>query len=320
MWKTIFRRTLILIPQLILLSLVVFLLGLAMPGDALTGLIDPNIEYVDIQRMREALGLNRPWPVRYVEWVTGMLQGDLGRSFVHQRSVTDLIGERAGNTFRLSLLTAIFTYSLGVPLGLLAGRFRETILDKGIIIYTFIAFTMPTILLGLIMVFVFGFWLRWFPIQGSVDVRIATGSFEYWMSRMHHLLLPAITGAILGTVGIVNLLRTQVIEYENSDFVTTARSKGVPRRTVYTRHIFRNACLPIAASIGFVITGLLGGSIFIEQVFAFPGMGNLFITSILQRDFAVANSLVMIFGALVIIGTLLSDIIITIVDPRIRIK
>jgi peptide/nickel transport system permease protein len=137
---------------------------------------------------------------------------------------------------------------------------------------------------------------------------------------MHHLILPAITGAILGCVGIVNILRSEIIEYENSDFVTTARSKGAPRRRLYTRHILRNASLPIAAGFAFTIVGLITGSVFIERVFSYPGMGNLFVMSIIRRDFSVANALVMMYGTLTIMGTLLSDIFMTIVDPRIRIK
>ena len=321
MWKTILRRLLILIPQLLILSLIVFLLGNAMPGDALTGLMSADMRYEDIAGMREALGLDRPWPVRYVEWIGGIiLEGDFGRSFTHARPVMDLIGERAPNTFRLSLVTAIFFYMLAIPLGLLAGRFRETLLDRAIIFYTFFALAMPSVIFALINIFIFGFGLRWFPIQGSVDVRLVGQGAAYWMSRLQHLVLPAFTGAFIGTTAAINVLRSEIINYENSDFVMTARAKGVPRRIVYTRHIFRNACLPIAAGLGFVIAGLLGGSVLIENVFAYPGMGNLFVTSITQRDFAVANVLILMFGALTVLGTLLSDLLMIAVDPRIRIK
>ncbi|MCL2360770.1 MAG: ABC transporter permease [Defluviitaleaceae bacterium] len=320
MWKMIVRRFLIIIPQMFLLTIIVFGMSYIMPGDALTGLIDPTIRPEEIERLRELMGLNRPFWVRYWDWFTSMLQGDFGNSFHHARPVTHIIGDRLPNTIRLSLVATVFTYMIAVPLGMLAGRFRETIIDKTIIAYTFFAMAMPTIIFALINLFVFGFTLNWFPIVGSVDPRIDPGTAAYWLSRLRHLILPALTGALLSTIFIINVLRSQIIDNENSDFVTTARAKGVPRRVIYNRHIFRNAALPVYAGIGFAIVGLLGGSIFIEQVFGFPGMGQLFVSSITRRDFTVVNALIMFYGTATMVGTMLSDIFITIADPRIRIQ
>ena len=140
------------------------------------------------------------------------------------------------------------------------------------------------------------------------------------MSKLYHIILPAFTGAVLGTTGTIQFLRSEIIDAKSMDFVRTARSKGVPQRKVYTRHILRNSLLPIAAFIGFTITGLLGGSVFIETIFGYPGMGHLFIQSIGTRDYSVITALVMLYGFLTLLGSLLSDIIMTIVDPRIRIE
>jgi len=302
------------------LSIVIFLLAQAMPGDALTGLVDPDVSPEDIDRIRTEMGLDRPWFLQYADWVRGLLRGDFGRSWHYARPVVEVIGERLPNTVRLSLMSALFTYVIAIPLGLFAGRYRETIVDRAIVTYTFFAMAMPTIIFALLNIFIFGFRLRLFPIVGSVAVGLESGTLAFSLSRLHHLILPALTGALLGTVGIINILRNEIIDNENADYVATARAKGVPNRKVYTRHIFRNASLPLASGFGFAITGLLSGSVFIERIFGFPGMGNLFITSITVRDFPTANALIMIYGFIGVMGVLLSDIFITIADPRIRIK
>ena len=181
------------------------------------------------------------------------------------------------------------------------------------------SYAIPTFVLSLIFLYIFGYQLSWFPTSGTVDVNITEGTFAYYWNRIHHMLLPAITYAILGTTGIIQYLRSEVIDAQTQDYVKTARSKGVPLRKVYTRHIFRNSLLPVAAFLGFTITGLLGGSIFIETIFGYPGMGQLFVNSVITRDYSVITTLVMLFGFLTLLGSLLSDIIMSIVDPRIRI-
>jgi len=320
MWKTIVRRLLILIPQLFVLSLVIFILAQIMPGDALTGFVDPNVSGEDLERLREQLGLNRPMHEQYISWISGVLVGDFGRSWHHARPVIDVIGERAANTFRLALVTTFFAYLLAVPLGLIAGRFKETVIDKAIILYTYFAMSIPTIILALIFMFIFGFNLRWFPIAGSVDVTAVPGSFSYFISRVYHLILPGFTGALLSTTFLINQLRSEIIDNENSDYVTTARSKGVPKRKIYTRHIFKNSSLPVISSLGMAVAFFLTGSIFIELLFSYPGMGNLFFTAINQRDFPVTNALIILYATLLVSGTLISDILMSVIDPRVRIK
>ena len=320
MYKTIIRRLLLAIPQLFALSIVVFLLAQAMPGDALTGLVDPDVTPEDIQRIRTEMGINRPWFVQYISWIQGLFVGDFGRSWHYARPVAEIIKERLPNTIRLSIVSAIFTYLIAIPFGLTAGRFKETLVDRAIVTYTFFAMAMPTIIFALINIFIFGFRLRLFPIAGSVAIGLTPGTWQFFISQLHHLILPGLTSAILGTVGIINILRSEIIENESSDYVFTARAKGVPANKIYTKHIFRNASLPLASGFGFAITGLLSGSVFIERIFGFPGMGSLFISSITVRDFPTANALIMIYGFIGIAGVLLSDIFITIADPRISIK
>ncbi|MGH2317262.1 oligopeptide ABC transporter permease [Planococcus sp. SE5232] len=320
MWKLIVRRTLITIPQIIILSILVFILAQAMPGDALTGLIDPNIDPATIEAMRERLGLNNPWYVQYFDWIKGVLQGDFGQSFRFKMPVSELIGDRMINTLWLSLATLILTYLIAIPLGIISGRFNDTWLDRMITGYTYIGFAAPLFIFALVMLFIFGFQLGWFPTSGSVAPGTEPGTFAYFISKLNHLLLPALSMALITTVSTVQYLRSEIIDTKQKDFIVTARAKGSSESRVYNRHVLRNSLLPIAAFFGYEITGLIGGTIFIENIFSYPGMGELFLSSISLRDYSVMTALVLLFGLAAIIGALLSDIILSLVDPRIRIK
>ncbi|MCL2216201.1 MAG: ABC transporter permease [Defluviitaleaceae bacterium] len=324
MWKTIARRFLILIPQLFVLSLIVFIIAQIMPGDALRGRLGPDTTFEQYMALREAAGLNDPWYVQYARWMGDiLLRGDFGTSLGISpgRPVTEVIGERMPNTVRLSLMTSLFLYMIAVPLGILAARKKGRILDKTIMVYTFVALSLPSVVFGLFNILNFALNRQWFPSRGSIDVlAFGAGGMVAFMSRIEHLLLPALTGAMLGTVTVIYFLRSEIIDFEASDFVTTAKSKGVPNNKIYTRHILRNALLPIAGHFGIVIAGVFVGSFFIETVFSFSGMGELFITSIMRRDFPVANTLIMFYAIMGVVSVLIADIAITIIDPRIRIK
>lgn len=308
------------IPQVILLSIIVFLLAKMMPGDALTGLIDPNIDPKTIEDRREALGLNDPWHEQYVRWVGGLFQGDLGQSIHFKMPVTELIWQRIVNSFWLSLLTLFLTYLIAIPLGITSGRYNDTLADRFITGYTYIGFAMPIFIFALVMLWFFGFYLGLFPTGGSVKPGLEAGTVAYIMSKVYHMLLPALSMALITTVSTVQYLRSEIIDMKQKDFILTARAKGASESRVYNRHILRNSLLPIAAFFGYEITGLIGGSIFIENIFGYPGMGQLFYSSIGLRDYSVVTSLVLLFGILTILGALISDIILSLVDPRIRIK
>jgi len=319
MWKTIVRRILVMIPQLFVLSLLIFIMAKFMPGDPFTGLITPETDPARVEELRIKAGFYDPWYVQYVNWIGNAFQGDFGRSYTFNVPVADLIGERAKNTLWLSLLSVFLLYLIAIPLGVLAGRFHDSVLDKTIVLYSFIVFAIPTFVLGLINLFFFGYELGWFPTSGTVDIKYESGTAGFVWSKFYHILLPAITFALLATTGIIQYLRSEIIDSKSLDYVRTAKSKGIPINKVYSRHILRNSLLPIAAFLGFTITGLLTGSIFIETIFGYHGMGQLFIQAISGRDYSVITALVMLFGFLTLLGSLLSDIIMSIVDPRIRI-
>jgi peptide/nickel transport system permease protein len=271
-----------------------------MPGDALRGDIGPDSPPGERLRLMEEFGMNDPWYQQYGRWVRNVLSGDLGRSFHYRRPGTEVIAMNMPN---------------------IAGRKNGRWPDKSIIFCTFVLSSFPTVLLAILMIYFFAFGTGWFPAMNAVDVRAAfAGGLPAFWSRLHHLILPAMTGALIGSTGIIYYLRSEVIDIQNSDFVTTARSKGVPENRVYTRHIFRNAMLPIAGGMGASIALVLSGSVFIESVFTFGGMGQLFITSLTARDWPVANALIMFYAIVGVVAGLLADLTIMIVDPRIRIK
>ncbi|CDQ38871.1 MULTISPECIES: oligopeptide ABC transporter permease [Virgibacillus] len=320
MWKFIVRRLLITLPQIVLLSILVFVMAQMMPGDALTGLIDPNIDPAAIEEQREKMGLNDPWYIQYGDWISSALQGDLGQSFRFKMPVTDLVEQRLINSFWLGLVTLIFTYIIAIPLGITSGRYNDTMRDQLITGYTYIGFATPLFIFALVMLWVGGFQLGWFPTGGSVAPGLEPGTFEYALSKFQHLLLPGLSMALITTVNTVQYLRSEIIDTKQKDFIVTARAKGASESRVYNRHILRNSLLPIAAYFGFEITGLIGGTVFIETIFSYPGMGLLFMDSVLQRDYSVVTAVVLLFGIASILGALLSDIILSLVDPRIRIK
>lgn len=319
MWKVILKRILIMIPQLFILSALVYFLAKAMPGDPFSGLSEnPKISREQIETIRRASGFYEPWWKQYLVWLNNFFHGDFGLSYVSGKSVSTLIGERLYNTLNLSLLTAVIQYLIAIPLGIYAGRHDNSKVDKVINFYTFIALSVPNFVLYIVMILIFGFQLGWFPTSGSVDIGVPPGTFAYFINKLHHLLLPAITMAAIGTVGTIQYLRNEVIEAKQSDYVKTARSKGVPIKKIYTGHIFRNSILPIAAFFGFVITGLFAGGIFVETIFGYPGMGQLFIQSITDNDYSIVTTLMLFSGFLTLVGSALSDIIMAIVDPRIK--
>ncbi len=322
MWKFILRRMVIMIPQLFLLSVLVFMLAKAMPGDALTGQLanNPKMDAQTLAEIREKLGLNDPLTVQYTRWLNQLLHGDLGLSYVHQQPVTDLLAGRIGNTILLSVCILVLTYLIAIPLGVVSGRWTDSWADKWVVGYSYVSFATPLFLFALMLLFVFGFTLGWFPTGGSVDIQVETGTVDYYVDKIHHLVLPSLSGALIGTVGIIQYLRSEIIETKMKDFVKTARAKGVPESRIYSRHILRNSFLPIAAFLGYEITGLIGGSIFLESIFSYPGIGQMFLQSIMQRDYSVVTALVMISGLATLLGTLLSDIILSAVDPRIRME
>jgi peptide/nickel transport system permease protein len=231
-----------------------------------------------------------------------------------------LVGARLGNTLWLAMASLVLSYLIAVPLGIYAGRFNGSLGDKVIRFLNSISLALPIFIVALLLVWLFGFQLELFPTRGMPLLPETQSVFASLWNRLHHLALPALAFALSASAGNIQRLRSGIIEAKQEDYVLTARSKGVPESMVYRRHIFRNASMPVTSLLGYDITGFIGSSIFIEYIFSYPGIGRLFISSLESRDFSVIVALLLFYGLAALIGTLVSDIILTIVDPRVRVR
>ena len=315
MWNRILRRFFFIIPQLLAFSLLVFALAQWMPGDPLTGLIIPGMDQSSVDAI-----LDNPWYIRYLQWIANMLRGDFGLSYTYRMPVGVLVGARLGNTLWLAMASLVLSYLIAVPLGIYAGRFNGSLGDKVIRFLNSISLALPIFIVALLLVWLFGFQLELFPTRGMPLLPETQSVFASLWNRLQHLALPALAFALSASAGNIQRLRSGIIEAKQEDYVLTARSKGVPESMVYRRHIFRNASMPVTSLLGYDITGFIGSSIFIEYIFSYPGIGRLFISSLESRDFSVIVALLLIYGLAALIGTLVSDIILTIVDPRVRVR
>ncbi|WP_078578631.1 oligopeptide ABC transporter permease [Salipaludibacillus agaradhaerens] len=317
----ILKRVLIMIPIMLMISIVVFGLALMMPGDALSGQIDPANQNADyIEGMREELGLNDPIPVQYGRWLSGVVKGDFGRSHVHRMDVTDVIGQRLPNTLLLAVLSLIITYILSFLMGSYAGRHPHTIGDYGIQGINYVMLAIPSFVAAMFAIFIFSFQLGWFPTTGSVGAGVEEGTMSYYLSRLHHVALPALVLGGVTTASYTQFLRNDIIDNAQKEYVLTARAKGISEQNIYYKHILRNSLIPIVTLFGFDIASIIGGAVIIETVFSFRGIGELLITSIERRDSSVVVAITLMLSLATLVGNLLADLLYSIIDPRIRLK
>ncbi|MFT8878708.1 MAG: ABC transporter permease [Oenococcus sp.] len=319
MWKLILRRFLIMIPQLLLMTVLLFALAKMMPGDPFTGRFSAHTDIHTLLRLKREAGLDDPWPTQYFRWINNIFHGNFGNSYVLQKPVATLLGQRIQNTVWLGLLTLILIYTIGIPTAVAAATHEGSFRDRFWTTYNSITGGIPAFVMYIFMLFLFGFTLNWFPTTGSVNID-ANGFWPVLGSRVYHMILPALSVALFSTVSLFNTLRTSLLDARSSDYVRTAKAKGVPNKQVFWRHIFRNSMLPVASTIGFDIVGVFSGAVILETVFGYPGMGQLFVQSITTRDYTTMNAIMLFSGTLTLFGSMLNDIIMSWVDPRIRIK
>ncbi len=319
MLKYILRRLLGMIPMLLLISIVVFSLAMFMPGDPLSGEIDPtNTDPEYIEEMRERLGYNNPVHVQYWDWITNFLQGEFGKSTQYKVQVSELIQSRMLNTLFLGITSIIITYIFAFIMGMTAGRRPYTKLDHLIGAFNYFGLAVPNYIAGVVIIYFFSFKLGWIPFSGSHEIGLEPGTLEYWISRFHHVLAPALVLGALSTASYTQFLRNDIIESSRKDFVRTARAKGTSESKIYNSHILRNSVIPLITFLGFDIVTIVNGALITEAIFTYPGIGTLFLGSVQNRDYAVLMTLTMFFSLLVLLGNLVADILYGIVDPRIR--
>jgi peptide/nickel transport system permease protein len=329
----VLRRILISIPILFGITIISFLLLASAPGDPVRALISPeqlaNMTDAQIQQRRVALGLDGGPVVRYIRWVglgpivgpfiggsdaTGILEGNFGFSIKTGLNITDLVGPRIGPTLLLMATGLIFAMLIGIPLGVLAAVRPYTRFDYAASSFTMLMISAPTFLLGLILIYAFAVGLRWLPTGGLFNVH---DEFSL-QGRISHLILPATVLAMVYAAPLMRYTRAGMLDVLSSEYMTTARAKGIPSRVVLVRHAFRNALIPVISVVGILLPNVVGGAIVTEQVFNWPGMGQLAVQAAANQDPSLMMAVVLIVAVAVLVSNLIADVAYTAVDPRIR--
>ncbi|MGE7472806.1 ABC transporter permease [Bosea sp. NPDC003192] len=308
----IVRRIISTIPVMAFVALFVFSLLYIAPGDPAAVIAGDQASPADVERIRQSLGLDRPYLVRFGEWFFRVLQGDLGTSIFTSLPVTQLIAQRIEPTLSLMVLTLIFAVVIAVPLGVVAAWKAGTWVDRAVVGFAVFGFSVPVFVIGYLLAYVFALKLDWLPVQGYTP--ISQGIWPWFKN----LILPAIT---LGTVYIAliaRITRATMLEVLQQDYVRTAQAKGVNNRDVLFLHSLKNAAVPVVTIIGIGVALLIGGAVVTESVFAIPGLGRLTLDAILRRDYPVIQGVVLIFSFVYVLVNLAVDLIYTLVDPRIR--
>lgn len=319
------RRLVQSIPTLLLASILIFFVIQLAPGDFLTPAeLNPNISDEQLAALRRNFGLDRPVWQQYFLWMGNMFRGDFGLSFQYQQPVLDIIWPRILNSLWLVLLNLIFFYAIAIPVGVYGAVRQNSFGDKaiGAVLYFLLGF--PSFFLALIVIYFIlqtRFATGWdIPIGGMTSNNFAElSTFGQVVDILKHLLIPALVLAISDAAGLTRVIRGQMLEVMRSDYIRTARAKGVSERTAIWKHTFRNAILPIVAGIGGVLPGLIAGAGFIEVVFAYPGITPMLLTAINTQDLYLIAGFTVITTVLLIIGNALSDILLAVVDPRVKV-
>lgn len=293
------------------LALIIFTIVNAIPGDPASIAMGTEGS-ADIEQVRERMGLNRSKPERFVIWVKGMLQGDLGDSYFLGRTVKEAIVQRIPVTISLATLSLIFAIIIGIPLGILASLKPNSPRDTTIMSISLIGLSTPEFFLGLILMWIFALELRLFPTGGYSPL---SEGFLSWLSS---IFLPAFGYGLNKAAYFARLMRSSMLEVLNQDYIETARSKGQVERIIILKHALRNALLPIVTAIGLVYSLLLGGAFITESLFRLPGAGSLIIQSIQNRDYPVVQGALMFFACVILIVNLIIDVLYAFVDPRVR--
>lgn len=303
--------------QSLLLLLIVSVIGFAIlhlaPGGPLSQFAaGGDMTQADLDRIAEQLGLNRPLPVQYLEWLWRMLTGDWGVSYRDQQPVLHIIASHLGATLELMLTSTLLAMVIGAWVGILGAIRRYSLFDSLATIGAMIALSIPTFWFGLVIIYVFSVGLGWLPAGNRYTM--GDGSF---LNQVHHLIGPCIVLALVSTAVWSRYMRSSMLEVVNQDYIRTARAKGVPERQILMRHALRNALLPMITITGLHVPTLLSGALVTETVFTWPGMGRLFLDSISYRDYPVVMGILMFTAVLVLLGSLLADLLYGVADPRI---
>lgn len=303
-----------LIITLFMVSILAFLAFQLIPGDPTTKMLGTEATPEAVAELRTQLGLDRPIPVRYWNWLTSFLTGDMGISYSYRMPVTEMIGQKLPTTALLTAMSFLFTVALSIPLGVLAGSVRSRVLDRIIAVVDQLFMSIPPFFLGILMCYVFGILFRLF-VPGD----FVAFDLDPW-GCIGYLIFPALAIAIPRTAMTVKMLRGAVSKELGQDYVRTARSRGNSHGSIVTRHVLRNALIPAITFLAVSMAEILTGSIIVEQVFTIPGIGRLLLASISNRDFPVVQAVVVILAAWIVLVNFAADVLNQLADPRVRLR
>ena len=313
------RRLLYLIPMLLGISFLIYL-GLELtPGDVISYLLPPeaiaDLKPEELMAMREALGLNDPFIVRYFYWLGGILQGDFGYSLASGVPISQLVLERVPATLELSIAALLFSTFFVVILGSISALKRGSLMDNSLTVFGMIGVSIPEFIFGLVALVIFALQLEWLP----VGKRLMPGYDSYW-DHMPHLVMPAMVLGLIMTAGVMRYTRSSMLDSLNKEFIRTARSKGVPEWRVNFIHGLRVALIPVVVLIGFRLPMLIGGTVIIEQVFQWPGVGDLFVNAVRGQNYPLVMMISFLSVTAVLFASFLIDLLTALLDPRIKLE
>ena len=312
MYGYLFRRLLGTIPVMLVVAIFIFLMLRLTPSDPAAIIAGDNANADQVAQIRAQLGLDRPMVEQFFIWAGRILTGDLGESFFFKKTVASLIGERIEPTLSLSFFTIVLAVLIAVPLGVLAAHRQGSWLDRIVMGFSVLGFSMPSFVIGYLLIYLFAVWLNWLPVQGYQRIAEGVGGW------VRGLILPSLTLAVIYVALIARMTRTSMLEVLSEDYVRTARAKGQSERKVLFRHALRNAAVPIVTVIGLGIALLIGGVVVTESVFTIPGLGRLTVDAVLARDYPVIQAVILLFSFAYVMINLAVDMTYTVLDPRIR--
>ncbi len=306
------KRLLATIPVMIFVAVFIFMLLRLTPGDPAALIAGDFASDAQIAEIREKLGLTEPLLKQFFIWISDVFRGDFGESFYFKKQVSELIAARIEPTLSLSMVTIILTVCIAVPMGIIAAYKQGSWVDRIVMGFSVLGFSVPVFVIGFALVYIFSIQLNWLPVQGYKRLGDGIGP---WIV---HLVLPALALSVIFVAFIARMTRTSMLEVLGEDYIRTARAKGQTETKVLTRHALRNAAVPIITVIGFAFAILIGGVVVTESVFNIPGLGLLTVEAVLNRDFPAIQAVVLLFSLIYVLINLLIDLSYTVLDPRIR--
>lgn len=317
MTQYIARRILVAIPTLLLISMIIFAVLALAPGDPLAQFaLNPAIPMATRQRIRESFGLDKPWPVRYVKWITAMGRGDWGFSFSSKSPVIDIIGQRIPQTLQVVGIAYLLAIIIAIPIGIISAVKQYSLFDQLATFLAFIGGALPSFFTGLTFMLIFAIKLQWFPMVYSTTLDV--GTWAGFTTLLKQMVMPILVLLVQQTASLTRFMRSSMLDNLPLDYVRTARAKGLDEWKVVVRHVVVNSIIPVITLIALGIPTIFAGAIITENLFRVNGLGQLLVTSIQNSDTPVVMALAFIFSILVVIFNLIADIMYGILDPRVK--